>query len=695
MHRFLSLIFLALSSSLAGAALAEPPQAASVAAGDPPARVGRISLIAGQVSFYSGEEWQRAALNFPVTSGNAISTAAGARAEIRIGSMALRIGENTELNLTVVDDHTVQLGLPNGALSVSLRNIGSGDGYQIVTADTTVDLMRPGRFRIDADAGGDADSAGGATRIAVFHGLATATSNDHVITIRDDESAVFAGAEPEIGKAATDEFDRWVLERDREYEVARPAEAPAPLSPETTGYEELDRYGEWQSNESYGALWYPSGVAAGWAPYRNGYWSNIEPWGWSWIDYSPWGFAPFHYGRWVYHHDRWGWWPGHYAHYPVYAPALVAFVGQPHSSVSLAYGSYPLIGWFPLAPYEAYYPGYGYSSLYLSRLNRGYVRHPIIDHPGGQFRPGIDFANRKFHQAMTVIPQRAFVNQRPVAPSTIPVVASPPPALVSGARPPLSPAILRSAGFTPGAVPQSALPAIAGGSGQTTPPPGFLGSTPGPAAMSNTQPRTDAPTAIRPSPGGTAITNNGIVGGGNQPGVQRDPRQSTMPPVINSAGTAPVDGSRAAPARPSPPAVSVPRSATSSRAFDRGSVIVSPSAPTTNVPRGIDPLARRSIPAVVAPPASTGVRNYVPPAVIARPSPPPSATGGIISAPATAQARSPVRANAPQLRSAPAEGIAGRDATGGAANGPGGGMSGSAGAAGSAGASGGMRSGFR
>ncbi|MBC7944708.1 MAG: hypothetical protein H7X91_05490 [Burkholderiales bacterium] len=496
---------------------------------DPPARVGRISLIQGNVSFYSGDDWQRAVLNFPVTSHNAISTANGARAEIRIGSMALRIEENTELNLTVIDDRTIQLGVPKGSLSVSLRSIRSGEAYQIVTADTTIDLMRPGRFRIDADAGreidpesnsdSNSDASGAATRVTVFHGLATATAGDEIITIRGDESALLAGRGPEFSQADVDDFDRWVLARDRDYEKARSAEAPSGLSPETTGYEELDRYGEWRGHTSYGSLWYPNDVPAGWAPYRNGYWSHVAPWGWSWIDYAPWGFAPFHYGRWVYHHNRWGWWPGHYAHRPVYAPALVAYVGHPHSSVSISFGSYPLIGWFPLAPYEAYYPGYGHSSFYLSHLNRGYVRHPIREH-GGHHKPGIDFANRKFHQAVTVVPRRAFVNERPVAPSTIPVVASPQPALISGTSPPiapLAPAIVRNTATSP--TPSAPSPAIGSdifgrtinaqsGLANHRLSPGTIGSA---ARNHSTLPsRPGAPAIVRTIPGNRG-NNNGVA----------------------------------------------------------------------------------------------------------------------------------------------------------------------------------------
>lgn len=54
------------------------------------------------------------------------------------------------------------------------------------------------------------------------------------------------------------------------------------------------------------------------------------------MDDEPWGFAPFHYGRWAWYRSVWLWVPGPIHVRPVYAPALVAWVGG--------------IGWFPQGP---------------------------------------------------------------------------------------------------------------------------------------------------------------------------------------------------------------------------------------------------------------------------------------------------------------------------------------------------------
>src|SRR5208282_4922598 len=71
----------------------------------------------------------------------------------------------------------------------------------------------------------------------------------------------------------------------------------------------------------------------------------------------------FHYGRWAFVAGRWGWVPGPREVRPVYAPALVVFVG----------GGGPAMGgnvaWFPLGPREVYVPPYHVSQTYVNQVN--------------------------------------------------------------------------------------------------------------------------------------------------------------------------------------------------------------------------------------------------------------------------------------------------------------------------------------
>ena len=139
-----------------------------------------------------------------------------------------------------------------------------------------------------------------------------------------------------------DNFDRWAADRNRREDQSVSARY---VPREVVGYQQLDAHGQWTQDATYGPVWFPQGLAANWAPYRNGHWEWISPWGWTWIDAAAWGFATFHYGRWAMIDSRWAWVPGRIALKPVYSPALVAFVGGGTGwSVSLAAGGPPSPG---------------------------------------------------------------------------------------------------------------------------------------------------------------------------------------------------------------------------------------------------------------------------------------------------------------------------------------------------------------
>ena len=154
-----------------------------------------------------------------------------------------------------------------------------------------------------------------------------------------------------------------------EYNPEQPQSAQY-VSREMTGHERLDAYGRWEKRPDYGPVWFPAAVPADWAPYRFGHWASIAPWGWTWIDDQPWGFAPFHFGRWVRIDERWAWVPGSRVKHPVYAPALVAFLENIEEDGAAGQGGgEPPVGWFPLAPGEAYAPWYDAGPEYVQSVN--------------------------------------------------------------------------------------------------------------------------------------------------------------------------------------------------------------------------------------------------------------------------------------------------------------------------------------
>ncbi|HEX7156964.1 MAG TPA: DUF6600 domain-containing protein, partial [Burkholderiaceae bacterium] len=345
---------------------------------DPPARVGRISLLSGPVGLTDIEtgDSQTAMLNWPVTSGQTLSTGRFGRAEVRIGSLAVRLGPESDVDFERIDDSVIQVVIERGTVSLRLRNRDMLPALDLTTPRERLVLDDVGRYRIDVDL------VPGLTSVTTYLGYArVATGGGMTYAVASGQRGEFSG-EPvtryQLVAPMTDTFDDWVAAIDRQDDAIRSSRY---VSTETTGIESLDEYGQWRSVDVYGAVWFPVGVPVGWVPYRYGRWAWVPPWGWTWIDDAAWGFAPFHYGRWVYVNGGWGWLPGVYLPRPVYAPALVVWYGGPPAGATLG-----AVGWFPLGPGEIYIPCYRTSRRYVEVVNaqqdgRGRHGDPTVPPP--------------------------------------------------------------------------------------------------------------------------------------------------------------------------------------------------------------------------------------------------------------------------------------------------------------------------
>ena len=149
-------------------------------------------------------------------------------------------------------------------------------------------------------------------------------------------------------------------------------------------------------------------------------WSWIDPWGWTWVDNESWGFAPSHYGRWAYVGSRWGWVPGPRHVRPIYAPALVAFVGGGGFNVGISVGG--PVGWFPLGPRDVYVPWYRGSRNYFNNINvhnttiinNTYITNVYNDYSRGAVIRNANYAYGGNVGAFTAVSRDDFVNARAV-----------------------------------------------------------------------------------------------------------------------------------------------------------------------------------------------------------------------------------------------------------------------------------------
>ena len=404
-----------------------PSTAAADNDDDPPGRVARIRYLEGSVSFQpAGEsDWVSAVTNRPMTTGDQLWADAGSRAEVQIGSAMIRMDANTGFSFLNLDDRIVQIQLTAGTLNLRVQRLGRDEVFEVDTPNQAFSVMQPGQYRVQA--GEDGNSS----MVIVRQGQGEVTGGGRTYNVHSGQRGTFTGTEPVDGYVSAagdpDGFDNWGRSRDRQYDGSQSARY---VSRDVVGYEDLDNNGTWRSDPTYGNVWMPTSVQFGWAPYHNGHWVWMAPWGWTWVDDAPWGYAPFHYGRWVSLRGNWGWVPGPISYQPVYAPALVAFIGGPNFGVSLSVGGGGGndVGWFPLGPREVYVPGYNTSRGYVDRVNTSNtnvsnttITNVYNNQVTNNTRNNITYVNRTVPGAVTAVPQNAFRSSAPVAREALPV----------------------------------------------------------------------------------------------------------------------------------------------------------------------------------------------------------------------------------------------------------------------------------
>ncbi|MGH9747490.1 MAG: DUF6600 domain-containing protein [Candidatus Acidiferrales bacterium] len=398
---------------------------------DPPSRVARMAYVQGSVSFQPAgtDDWVSAVLNRPITTGDQIWSDRDGRVELQLDGSLIRLSNNTGFSFLNLNDNVTQIQLTSGTILVRVRRLDRDETYEIDTPNLAFSIQAPGLYRIGVNDSGDS------TAIKIRSGEGQVTGEGAAYTLGGDDSYTFSGtdqlyADSEGYGNGEDQFDIWAAARDRRWERSESARY---VSADVVGYEDLDDRGEWQPAGEYGNVWFPRTSAPDWAPYRYGHWAYIEPWGYTWVDDEPWGFAPFHYGRWVSYGGRWGWVPapprveGVVYVRPVYAPALVAWVGGPHFAVGVGVGagaSGVNVGWFPLGPREVYVPSYRVSRGYVDRVNvsntrvttvvvNNYYNTTVVNNNVNV--TNVKYVNQGVRGAVTATTPRAFTSAQPVA----------------------------------------------------------------------------------------------------------------------------------------------------------------------------------------------------------------------------------------------------------------------------------------
>ena len=377
---------------------------AGAAAGDPPGRVARIGEVDGQVWLYSPDsgEWIAIERNRPLTTGDRIATDNGGRAEIELGSTTLRLDARTELEIERLDDTHFPRAPPwrqRRARGFAARSRSPSSGSK-PTKGGFASRRSVATGSIASTQGSDLTVYSGQ---AVYERGNTAlpfTTGQHAQFWLDARRAAVRHDEP-----ARDDFAAWNDERDRAEN--RPVAAVRYVSPEMTGADDLDRYGQWEQTPDYGAALDPGrsrptgrrtapAIGPGCGP-GAGPGSTTRPGASRRSTTAAGSIATAGAGRPALtsrgRSMRRRWWPGSAAR------------GSACRSRSAAAAP---VGWFPLAPREVYVPSYRSSPRYVREINITHVSNvasitTIVNNVNGA-ADRREFANRRYPNAVTVVP---------------------------------------------------------------------------------------------------------------------------------------------------------------------------------------------------------------------------------------------------------------------------------------------------
>jgi len=158
---------------------------------DPPSRVARMNYTQGSVSFQPGGEgdWVTAVPNRPLTTGDNLWSDQDSRAEMHVGSTAIRLAPQTSVTFLALDDRTTQLRLSAGTIILRVRHLDDGDLFEVDTPNLAFNLQHPGEYRVDVDSNGDV------TNVSVFSGRGEVTGGGYSYAVVAGQSARFSGTD--------------------------------------------------------------------------------------------------------------------------------------------------------------------------------------------------------------------------------------------------------------------------------------------------------------------------------------------------------------------------------------------------------------------------------------------------------------------------------------------------------------------
>jgi hypothetical protein len=243
----------------------------------------------------------------PIVPGDRIRTEAG-RVELAFPDGGqVYLDRYTEVELE--DDVTLRLA--RGRLYLRVQGTTNAGGRLSISAPgAAVGFNDDGEYRVAVGGTGDAVEV----ELAVIRGQGGIQSDGGNVVVPQGHRAMArdgaAPTTPEWFNPGETTLERWAAEREALWQSGRYASRqylPSELSSYAATF---DRYGSWQNDDTYGAVWYPSSVGEEWRPYNDGRWDYTSNYGWTWIAGGDvWAYPTHHYGRWHTGPRGWFWIP--------------------------------------------------------------------------------------------------------------------------------------------------------------------------------------------------------------------------------------------------------------------------------------------------------------------------------------------------------------------------------------------------
>ena len=279
---------------------------------DSQARIVRLSDVEGnlQIDRATGDGYEKAFLNMPITEGVRLRTREGARAEVEFeDGSTMHLVPNTILQFTTLSlrdsgARVSTIDLQQGQVYFNFTGKHEDDEFKVTFAHQELTLTRAVHFRV----GLDNDSA----TVAVFKGNVQVEGPAGAVEISSKHTATFDlgnTGQFELAKnIAQSPFDSWDKQQ-TDYHLRYAAKSYD--TPYSYGITDLNYYGSYYDVPGYGMCWQPYFTGFGWDPFMDGAWMWYPGFGYTWVSAYPWGWTPYHSGSWLFVPGYgWMWRPG-------------------------------------------------------------------------------------------------------------------------------------------------------------------------------------------------------------------------------------------------------------------------------------------------------------------------------------------------------------------------------------------------